>query len=137
MAIVNERKYKGDNSEQTFELQIRDLNQHDLPDVDGDDDPDGEGGDGFSVEGEDSTVVKVVNTHDQDLTVSLEATNYDDGGFAEPYAVEEVTVVAGGGVELLGDSFSAPVDFYRIVASAGTEPTDGSVKAVFLTDVDG
>lgn len=141
MAIVNEREYASDNSDDEFELQIRDTNTHDLPDLDGDDDPDNEGGDPFSVEGDDATAVKVVNTLDQGVDVTLEATDYADANFAEAYQVESQSLTAGDTdpqVALLGASFGAPLDWYRVTVtvSGTTDPTSGSVKAVFVADAD-
>lgn len=126
MTQTNQRERAGENSEQVFEVTFSDTTEHDLPDVDS--------GDGFSVEKHDETVVKLVNTHDQDVTARLEATNYEDGNFAEPVTVESgVTVGSGGGTALLGDSFNAPVDLYRVVVSASTAPSgNGALKAVFM-----
>jgi len=84
MVLYNERERAGENSEQVFEVTFSDTDNHDLPDVDGDDST---GGDGFSVEKHDETIVKLVNTLDQDVTATLEVTNYEDGDFSESVEV--------------------------------------------------
>lgn len=133
MTIVNERIRIGDNSENIFTLQVRDTNSHDLPDVDADD---SDGGDGFSVEQEDGTVVKIVNNLDVAMDLTLEATNYDDGSFTEPYTADSETSLAAGAVTVLGENVSAPYDFYRITVTTNgtTAPASGEVKAVYLTE---
>lgn len=133
MAIVNERERAGENSEQIFELTLTDQNAHDVPDLDGDDDPDGVGGEAFSVEGHDETVVKVVNNQDVGVNVTLEATNYEDSGFTEAYTVESGTTVASGSVDVFGENFNSPFDFYRLTVTAASAPNgNNEVRAAFI-----
>lgn len=136
MTIVNTRKYAGDNSENIFTLSVTDINNHDLPDTDGDDSA---GGDAFTTEGVDRIAAKVHNAQDQDATVSLEATHWEDTDFAHAETlVSGVTVSAGGGVEtLVGDS-SVPFDWYRVIVSFGTAPTGNSeIEVAYLIDDNG
>lgn len=128
MATTNERKYGGENSENIFEVQIRDTAEYDLPDI--------ANGDAFSVEGTDNVAVKVVNTLDQGATIDLETTNYKDGGFTEAYADASGVTVASGAVEMVSPDFPGEADWARLTASCGTAPTSGKLKVVFMTDDD-
>lgn len=135
MTVVNEREHAGENSERVFTLTVSDTNEHDLPDVDGDDSA---GGDPFSTEAGGKVAVKVHNEHGQDATARLEATNLDDSGFTKAETVVgNVTVAANGGTETLVGDHDAPFDWYRVVVSYATAPSDGdSVEAAYMTSYD-
>lgn len=122
---------KATNDTSIFELTIADTNEHDLPDVNGDDTT---GEPAYDVRGEDAIAAKVVNNQDQDATVRLEGTTFDDDGFAEPDEdVSGVTVTAGGGTETL--KTDTPWSYVRVVVSFGTAPTGNNpTKVVFSSD---
>ncbi|WP_435175645.1 hypothetical protein [Halorussus sp. AFM4] len=120
------------NDKWTFTLSITDTNTHDLPNTDGDDSgaATNNGGEGLQVDREKTQLVKVVNTHDQDLTVNLRGSTHDDAGMAED--VQDSggkTASASGGVAYF--KTDAPWDYLRVTVSAATAPTAGDVTAVF------
>lgn len=123
MTNTNERQLAGSNTDDTFTVEIRDTEEHDLPDV--------EAGDPFSVENRDVTMVKVVNNLDAEITATLKATDSYDRDFEEPYEVESV-VVAPGEVGILGEEFSSPFGYYTTTAVASTVPETGELKMVYL-----
>lgn len=118
---------RGVNDTSVFTGSFSDINNHTLPDTSGT-------GEGYDVRGKDAILVKVVNNQDQDATVELEGSTFEDAGMAEPdTAVASATVAAAGGTEtfVTKDAWS----FVQAAISFATAPTgNASVKVVFQAD---
>ncbi len=73
-------------------------------------------------------VLKIVNGLDQDVTVNIEATTFEDESLTEPYdrATETVSAGAIGYIEV-GESWV----FVRPVAQCASSPGSGTLKMVW------
>lgn len=138
MGMINTRQGKGENSNRVFNLSISDTNTHDFPDTDGDD---SDGGDPFSGENIDDLAVKIHNNQDQDLTATLEMTNYEDkafDAFDTDTETSSITVSSGGGTETLVADPDTPFDWYRVTLSFGSTPSgNNDTTVVFMTNEHG
>lgn len=121
----------GVNDTSVFTKAISDTNVHHLPDTDT------AGTEGYDVRGRDTALVKIVNNEDQDATVEIEGTTFDDAEADEAdTAVGSKTVAAGGGTETFVTS--DPWAYLTTKISFATAPTgSSSVKVVYETDARG
>lgn len=73
-------------------------------------------------------VLKIVNNLDEDVTVVLQATTFDDKTFDLPYVRDEVVVLAGErGYLRVGESWV----YVRPMATCAIAPTIGALKMVW------
>lgn len=122
---------RGVNETSVFSGSFSDTNEHFLPDTTAADT------EGYDVRAKDSMLVKVVNNQDQDATVSIDGSTFEDAGMSEAdEAVGSATVSANGGTETFVTS--DPWSYLRAVVTFATAPTgSGSIKAVFQADETG
>jgi len=74
-------------------------------------------------------LLKIVNTLDQDVTVEIESTTFDDEGFAKGIITHSLSVASGDDDYLVNtDAWS----FLRTVSTASLSPTTGSLKLVWV-----
>ena len=103
-----------------YERQIRDTNLHKIPDTTTEKPID--------VRAQRILMAKVYNTLDQDLTVQLRGTTFDDKEYDETALDVEVTVVAGETKVLVTEVNWC---YLQITAQSLVAPTTGTLKVVF------
>lgn len=81
-----------------------------------------------SMRGSRQGVLKIVNGLDQDVTVTIEASTFEDDTFTDPYNRDTETVAAGAvGYVEVGESWQ----YVRPVAQCSSSPSSGTLKMVW------
>lgn len=123
----------GVNETSIFSGTFSDTSTHYLPDTTAADT------DGYDVRTRDTASVVVINNQDQDASVSLETSAFDDPGMADAgEIVAAKTVAANGGVEILSVPKEVSAAYLRVAVSFATAPSGTNpIEAKYQTDASG
>jgi hypothetical protein len=124
---------RGTNETSVFSGTFSDTNDHYLPDTTAADT------EGYDVRTKERTSVVVTNDQDQDATVDLEGSAFNDKGMADAGSLLGSTVtVAAGSTEIVSVPIEAAPAFLRLKVSFATAPTGNNpITATYQSDESG